>query len=124
MRASAHGVVLLLVAALAGCATEAPPADAPTIVTAHPIMPYDSHEECTVLAVGDRLDLSWSSTEAVDFDIRYRERGATLMPVAREKAFEYSTIFAPSIAQRYCLAWEAGRFGALVDFRYQVRRAK
>ena len=84
-------------------------------------MPFDTHEECVVLAAGERLDFAFTSTEPVDFDIRYRERGATLMPVVQAKTVEYSGIFAPSIAQRYCLAWEAGRFGALVDFRYQVK---
>ena len=63
------------------------------------------------------------TSEPVAFHIRYRDGNAVLIPITRENARADAGIFAPAVAQHYCLAWEAGPAGALIDYRIRVRRA-
>jgi hypothetical protein len=39
------------------------------------------------------------------------------MPISRDDTRADSGIYAPLRAQEYCLMWEAGREGALLDYR-------
>ena len=45
------------------------------------------------------------------------------MPVVREKSREDAGFYAAQIAQDYCLMWEAGPVGAMIDYRIRVRRS-
>jgi hypothetical protein len=107
---------------LTACASEPPLAiDRPKVVHGQDIAPYAIHEECLHLAVGDRLDFDFTSNEPVDFNIHYHEGGVVLMPIVRDKTRQDSGLFVPLIAQDYCLMWEAGAAGALVDYRLSLR---
>jgi hypothetical protein len=88
-----------------------------------PLTPYDIHEECLRLAVGDRVEYEFSATEPVDFNIRYHDGNAVLAPIVREKVYADSGVFVPRIAQDYCLMWEAGPAGAVLDYRVRPRPA-
>lgn len=114
------GGTLALCFVLTGCAGDTLSPVSPNAARELPITPYATHEECVALAVGDRLDFVFTTTSPVDFDIRYHDGNAVLMPLVREKTMGFSAIYASSLAQRYCLAWEAGLAGALLDFRIQV----
>jgi hypothetical protein len=74
-------------------------------------------------AAGDRLDYRWQASEAVDFAIRYREGGAVVAPVVRERSQADSGILEVRLRERYCLHWQAGPTGALVDYRFVLRKA-
>jgi hypothetical protein len=116
---SRHGC---LVAALALCAcTTAITADSPKAVRAQPIAPYEWHEECLHLDVGDRLEFAFEATEPVDFNVHYHEGKTVVMPISRDKTRADAAVFAPSIAQDYCLMWEAGAAGSLLDYRVRLR---
>jgi hypothetical protein len=39
----------------------------------------------------------------------------------RERTRDDSGVFAPRIAQDYCLTWEAGPAGASLDYRFRLR---
>ena len=72
---------------------------------------------------GDRVDYDFSATLPVAFNIHYHEGNAVVAPVVREGARTDSGVFAPRLAQDYCLMWEAGPGGALLDYRLRLRVA-
>lgn len=113
----------LVVAALAlfGCAAPVITAGTPKIVRAHSLPSYQIHEECLKLAPGDRVEYGYESTEPVDFNIHFHEGKAVVTPVMREKSRAHAGIYAVPIAQDYCLMWEAGAPGAMIDYRIRVR---
>jgi hypothetical protein len=111
-------------AVLTACATPtALPIGQPKAVKGLDIHAYAMHEECLHLDVGDRLDYEFTSNQPLKFNIHYHEGNAVLMPIARDDAVQDSGLFAPVIAQDYCLMWEAGAAGALLDYRVTLRRA-
>jgi hypothetical protein len=113
---------LVLVAAmlLSGCATQNL-VDAPKIVQGYAIASYQIHEECVSLRPGERLEYRFESAEPVDFNIHYHEGNAVVTPLVREKSREDAGMYSVRIAQDYCLRWEAGAAGAIIDYRIRVR---
>jgi len=110
--------------ALAACAaTDTIVADSPRAATEHAIAPFEFHEECARLAPGDRIDYRFEAKAPVAFEIYYKEGIAYVAPVTREDVKEDSGVFQARLPQRYCLRWEAGQQGALLDFRIRLRRA-
>jgi len=106
-----------------GCAATSVTADAPKVVTAMALTPYEIREDCVRLAPGDRLDFAFDATEPVAFEIHYREGAATLAPIARSDTRSDSGIYLAPLPREYCLAWEAGGAGALIDYRLRLRPA-
>lgn len=115
--------VPLALAALAGCAAQIKP-DAPISVAALAIRPYETHEQCARLVPEDRLEYAFEATEPVSFDIRYREGSAVVAPIARESTRTDAGVFIAQITRDYCLVWEAGAAGALLDYRIRLRPAR
>jgi hypothetical protein len=113
---------LLGVVALSSCTPAAITADSPRTVHAHPLSPYALLEECVAPRPGDRIEYAFESTEPIDFSIRFQDGNAVVMPVVREKSRADAGVYAPPVAQQYCLAWEAGAGGA-IDYRVRLRRA-
>ena len=116
------GATLAACVLLAACATT--PATAPQwpkTVRGQNIAAYEIHEDCVRLRVGDRLDYEFTTNNPVDFNIHYHEGRTVLMPVVHDKSEQASGIFVPVIAQDYCLMWEAGPAGALLDYRINLR---
>ena len=117
-RGLAFGVFILL---FAGCAEN-------LIVPGQPktanldLAPYTTREDCVDLAQGDRLDYRFESNTPVKFNIYYRDSNMIVEPITRENVVEDSGVFAPRIAARYCLLWEASPTGALIGYRANVRR--
>jgi hypothetical protein len=115
-----HAAVAACIA-LAACTAAAVGPDQPKIVRDQPLTPYDIREECLPLAVGDRLDYDFTATEPVKFTIRYHDGNAEVSPVVREMVHADSGVFAPLIARDYCLEWEAGPAGAVLEYRVRLR---
>jgi len=116
--------LLACAAALALCGCAAPISnDNPKAVRAHPIPAYQIHEECLRLEPGDRIEYGFESSAPVDFNIHYQEGKAVVMPVVRDKSREDAGFYAAQIAQDYCLMWEAGPVGAMIDYRIRVRQS-
>jgi len=115
---------LLAALVLAGCASDLRHAlDQPKVVRGKDIAAYAVHEQCMRLAIGDRLDYDFTANEPVDFNIHYHEGRVVIAPLVRDKTRQDSGVFAPIIAQDYCMMWEAGAAGALLDYRISSRRA-
>jgi hypothetical protein len=108
---------------LFGCAGTPVTADQPKVVVAMAVPPYEIREDCVRLAPGDRLDYVFDATEPVAFEIRYREGPAALAPIARDPARSDAGVYQASLAREYCVVWEAGPAGALVDYRLRLRPA-
>jgi hypothetical protein len=104
-----------------GCTTPGITPDAPKTVRAHPLPSYQIHEECFRLEPGDRVEYGFASTEPVGFNLHYRAGSAAVMPVAREGSLEDAGIYVAMIAQDYCLMWEAGPAGAMIDYRIRIK---
>lgn len=114
---------LLVLEGLAACAAAPLVANQPRTVAAMPLPPFEIREECVRLVQGDRLDYSFAATDSVAFEIRYRESDAVIAPIVREGSVGDSGVFVARVTRIYCLAWEAGPGGALVDYRLQLRPA-
>jgi phosphodiesterase/alkaline phosphatase D-like protein len=112
-----------LLLALAACAaTPAIEPGKPLEVQAHPLPPYQVHEECASLHPGDRLFYRFESKAPLAFNIHYREGKAVVMPVTRERATADEGTFVPRAAHDYCLMWEAGAEGTTIDYSMRLTR--
>lgn len=115
-------IAALALAAMAGCA--APLArDQPRSITGLTILPYERHRECARLGADDRLEYAFETTEPVAFEIRYFEGSAAVSPIVRENTRGYAGVFVATDAREYCLVWEAGGAGTLIDYRLRLRPA-
>jgi len=116
------GVTAFAAAVVAGCATESLDAASPRTVTGFPVAPYEIHEECAQLVAGDRIDFRFEAQAPVSFHIYYKDGITFVSPVSRSDIREYSGVFRATSDRRYCLQWEAGRQGALLDYRLRLLR--
>lgn len=108
---------------LAGCAaTPAIEPGRPLEVRAHPLPPYEVHEECASLRPGDRLHYRFESTAPLAFNIHFHEGRAVVMPVTRDRATSDEGTFVPLAARDYCLMWEAGAEGTTIDYAVRLTR--
>lgn len=123
MTARQCSAALALVAAVTGCTQPPLRLDEPRAVSAMPLTPYESRDECVRLAVGDRLEYRFDASEPVTFEIRYREGFAVIAPLVREPSRGDAGVFVAGLPRDYCLVWEAGVAGALVDYRLRRRAA-
>lgn len=115
----------LVAVVLAACAApDTLKVDEPRVATAHAIAPYEFHEECATLAPGDRIDYRFESQAPVTFQVYYKEGVTFISTVSREDVREGAGVFNVPEARRYCVRWDAGQHGALVDFRVRVLRPK
>jgi hypothetical protein len=115
------GTAFAAVLPLLACAAPMITAESPLTVRGHPLPAYALHEECLRLAPGDRVEYAFESTEPVDFNFHYHEGNTVVLPVVRDKSRADAGVFVPPVAQEYCLMWEAGAAGALIDYRIRLR---
>jgi hypothetical protein len=120
MRHASLAAAIALALPLTACAAQ--PAIVPGgvhEVKAHPLRPFQIHEECVKLEPGDRLDYTFNADAPLHFNIHYHEGNAVIMPVTRDKVASGTGRFEAIVAQEYCLMWEAGATGTPLD--YSVR---
>lgn len=111
---------LCLLALVAGCTRPELVPDEPRAINGERLGPYQKLGECVNLRKGDRLDYRYSSSRQVKFDIAYREGPATLAPVVRDGSLSDSGIYVAALTARFCLEWEAGAGGAIIDYRLRL----
>jgi len=107
---------------VSACATESIQPGTPREVTGFRINPFELHEECMQMGPGDRLVYRFTSRRPVAFNIHYHEGKTVIMPVSRDGTTQEDDTFRPLVAHDYCLMWEAGREGAIVDYRILLTR--
>jgi hypothetical protein len=116
-------VLALLLPLATGCATGGTPVpDRPKSVKGHGIAPYALHEECMKLAPGDRLEYHFDAGAPLHFNIHYHEGKAVVMPISRDGVRSDGGVFQPRAAHDYCLMWEAGAAGTMLDYHIVLRR--
>lgn len=115
-------LALAVALTLHGCAEPPLAPEAPKIAHGQVLHPFDIYEYCTPLEAGDRLHFEYAASEPVSFELRYREGGAVLAPVVRDPLYGDSGVYIAPIGRPYCLAWEAGPGGALLNYRITLRR--
>jgi hypothetical protein len=115
-----RGLAAWLALPVAACAGETMRAGDDKVVTAFAIAPYEIHEECMLLTPGARIDYRFEAKMPVYFDIRYQEGIAIISTISREDVKVAAGVFASTGTRRYCVHWEAGLEGALVDYRVRL----
>jgi hypothetical protein len=112
----------VLLPTLAACATAPSDPEAPRVVSGVRIAPYERHEDCLVLEDGDRLDFRFEAQFPVTFSLLYRDGAFIVIPLSRERTEAFFGVYPATAAHAYCLVWEAGPPGAILDYRYRRRR--
>jgi len=112
--------VAVLAVGVGACAVDGIVPDVPKAVNELPIAPFEVHEECAQLVPGDRLDFRFEARKPVAFQIYYKDGITFVAPVSREDVTEFSGVFSPLYERRYCVRWEAGQQGAVIDYRIRL----
>jgi FtsP/CotA-like multicopper oxidase with cupredoxin domain len=110
-----HGAVLWI--AVTGCASAPGRLQAPKAVSGVELAPYAIFEECIALEQGERVAYRFESRLPVAFNIHFHEDNAVIMPVSRDGTISESGDFAADRKEIYCLTWEAGAGGSVLDYR-------
>jgi hypothetical protein len=110
-----YGAALL--AALAACAAAPGRLEAPKTVSGIQLAPFATVEECVLLDAGERIDFRFQARLPVAFNVHFREGNAVIMPLTRDGATSESGDFTADRDTVYCLSWEAGAEGSVVDYR-------
>ena len=116
-------VSVVVAVVLAACAAARIDPETPKSVQRLGLAPYQVHEECLQLVPGDQLEYRFEAAAPLAFNIHYHEGTAVVMPLSRENTKEEIGLYAPSIAQHYCLMWEAGARATTLDYRVRLKRA-
>ena len=116
-----------LVLALALAATPAFAAEGGAAIKAgKPVMlkPQKIHENCLSLVPPQKLQYSFGTDKAVDFDIHYHKGDMVYYPVREKKAASTEGVFTPPSRGDYCMAWENRSPSAEVqlEFRFKIIR--
>ncbi len=115
-------VALPLIAA--GCASEPDRLVEPSTATGVELAPFAIHTQCFGLSTGDRVAYRFTATQPVGFNVYFREGNARLIPVEVKAALDESGDFTADQGQNYCLEWEAGAAGSILDYRVQQVRPR
>jgi len=102
-----------------GCATEILRLSSPRSVSAAEIGPYALHEECVMLSAGERIGYRFRAQPPVSFNIHFHEGNTVVMPIDIASSGDEAGVFAADREQIYCLTWEAGAQGSVLDYRVQ-----
>ena len=103
--------------ATAGCASAPGRLDAPKSVFGRELGPYAMTEECVALDPGERIAFRFEARLPVAFNVHFHDGTAIVMPLTRERATSESGDFTADRTQIYCLMWEAGAEGSVLDYR-------
>jgi hypothetical protein len=114
---------LLPLALAAGCAIQPERLEAPKTVSGLELAPYALHEECVALAAGDRVGYRFNARNPVAFNVHFHEDNAVILPVDVKATVEESGEFTADRVQVYCLMWEAGAQGSVLEYRVQRLRS-
>jgi hypothetical protein len=108
----------------AGCASAPDRLNAPKVATGVELAAFAIHEQCFALSPGARVAYRFTATQPVAFNVHFREGIATIVPVDVKATLEESDDFTADQERNYCLAWEAGPQGSVIDYRVQQVRPR
>jgi hypothetical protein len=111
-----HGAAFWI-AMTTGCASAPARLQAPKAVFGLELAPYATVEECVALEPGERIAYRFESRLPVAFNVHFRDNNAVILPLTRDRTTSESGDFAADRKQLYCLTWEAGAEGSVLDYR-------
>jgi len=101
----------------AGCATPPGRLEEPKTIFGLELKPYAAIEECFALESGERIAYRFDARLPVAFSIHFQDGNAVIMPLTRDTTTSDSGDFTADRTQIYCLMWEAGAEGSILDYR-------
>jgi hypothetical protein len=107
----------LCIAIIAGCSSTPARLDAPKAVFGLQIAPFATIEECISLDAGERIGFRFDARFPVAFNVHFHDGNAVVMPLTSDGTISESGDFAADRKQVYCLTWEAGAEGNVIDYR-------
>ena len=110
-------IVMLAATTAVGCASDPYRLDGPRSVEGFLLAPFAIQEECVALQPHERIDYRFKSTAPIAFNIHYHDANAVIMPLSRDGVLEDAGDFTAEFDQIYCLMWEAGVQGGVLDYR-------
>ena len=124
MIARGKTVAVALAAALetVGCATAPDRLEVPKVVAGLDIAPYAVYEQCVLLQAGQRIGYLFRATAPLAFNIRFHDGNAVIEPVSSASTQGESGEFSADRDQTYCLMWEAGAAGSVLEYRVERLR--
>jgi hypothetical protein len=113
-----------LVLLLALAAAPALAADAGGAAKAgNPVMlkPQKIHEKCLSLAPPQKLQYSFGTDKAVDFDIHYHKGDMVYYPVREKRTTSSKGLYTPRSREDYCMTWENRSPSAEVKLEFSFK---
>ena len=124
MIARGKAVAIALVAALdtVACATAPDRLEVPKVVVGLDLSPYTVFEQCVALQAGERIGYLFRAAVPLAFNIHFHDGNAVIEPVSAAGTQGESGEFSADRDQTYCLMWEAGAGGSVLDYRVEKLR--
>lgn len=113
-----------LVVALALAATSALAADSGTAAKAGKpvtLKPQKIHEKCLSLEPPQKLQYSFGTDKAVDFNIHYHKGDMVYYPVREKKTTSAEGLYTPPSREDYCMMWENRSPSAEVQLEFTFK---
>jgi hypothetical protein len=117
-------VAIALAAALGtvACATAPDRLEVPKVVVGLDLAPYTVYEECVLLQAGQRIGYLFRAAAPLAFNIHFHDGNAVIEPVSAASTRGESGEFSADRDQTYCLMWEAGPAGSVLEYRVEKLR--
>jgi hypothetical protein len=117
-------IAIALTAALGAvaCATAPDRLDAPKVVVGLDLAPYTVYEECVLLQAGQRIGYLFRAAAPLAFNIHFHDGNAVIEPISAASTQGESGEFSADRDQTYCLMWEAGADGSVLEYRVERLR--
>jgi hypothetical protein len=115
---------VLAALALGACAAEPGRLETERNAAGVELSPYAMHEECFAMQPGERVGFYFVSAAPVAFNVHYHDANAVIMPIVRENATREADEFTADRKEIYCLMWEAGAQGSILEYRVRPLPAR
>jgi hypothetical protein len=121
-RGKALAVALAAALATVACATAPDRLEVPKVVVGVDLAPYTVYEECVLLQAGQRIGYLFRATVPLAFNIHFHDGNAVIEPVSAASTQGESGEFSADRDETYCLMWEAGAGGSVLEYRVEKLR--
>ena len=122
----AHGKALAVALAAAlgtvACATAPDRLEVPKVVVGLDLAPYTVYEQCVLLQAGQRIGYLFRAAAPLAFNIHFHDGNAVIEPVSAASTQGESGEFSADRDQTYCLMWETGASGSVLEYRVERLR--
>jgi hypothetical protein len=121
-RGKALAVALAAALGTVACATAPDRLEVPKVVVGLDLAPYSVYEECVLLQTGQRIGYLFRAAAPLAFNIHFHDGNAVIEPVSAASTQGESGEFSADRDQTYCLMWEAGAGGSVLEYRVERLR--